>query len=197
MLLPDYKAIFLHIPKTAGSSIKKAFFGRYVADHSHASYAKKKYPREWEKYFKFSFVRNPWDRISSIYHFYKYYNHKVNEKFKKTITHVDFERFCQLLCCDKLEEPFTWLQTFHHTDKLGLQYNWISINDEIVVDYVGRFETLTDDFNFLSQKFGVKSPLAHLKRSTNINYREEYTLISRDLIAEKFKKDIEKFDYDF
>ena len=198
MIFPKQKAIFIHIPKTAGSSIKKAFFGRYASDHSPAKREAKIYPKEWKTHYKFSFVRNPWDRICSIYHYYKFYEQKSNKRFRESLEGVDFEKFCELLCCDKLPVEFSWLEIFNCNSDLGHQYDWISINGEIAVDYVGKFENLRKNFKELCRRFNIRVPrLSHLKNSTNTDYKSQYTQISRDLIADKFKKDIEKFSYEF
>src|SRR3954454_22051651 len=57
-----YKCIFIHIPKTAGLSVSKTLFGNYAGthlgiDHYIATLGRKTV----EEYFKFAFVRNPWD----------------------------------------------------------------------------------------------------------------------------------------
>ena len=88
-----YKLIFFHIPKCAGGSVKKCL-GYKNNDLTNmksglrqsvllgvdiAFWNKKVYPEKWKEYEKFTIVRNPWDRVVSIYHFRK----KQNDLYKQ------------------------------------------------------------------------------------------------------------------
>ena len=70
-----HRAIFIHIPKTAGSSVAQALFGgsRHVPYFEYERIN----PRKFKRFFKFSFVRNPWDRLVSTFFFLK--NGGMNE----------------------------------------------------------------------------------------------------------------------
>lgn len=65
MITHDYKLIFIHVPKCAGRSINDVFNQRF--DHFTARYYEKEYADQWKKYTKFTIVRNPFDRLVSIY----------------------------------------------------------------------------------------------------------------------------------
>ena len=68
----DYRCIFVHIPKAAGMSICRSLFGNLAGGHATLSDYQIIFPRlEFESYFKFTFVRNPWDRVFSAYNFLK------------------------------------------------------------------------------------------------------------------------------
>ena len=79
MISHEYRCIFIHIPRTGGSSIEKALVGRNwwsiskETKHITASQAREVYGDYWGKYFKFSFVRNPWDRCVSLLAFSSFY----------------------------------------------------------------------------------------------------------------------------
>ena len=66
----EKKQIFIHIPKTAGISVVKAFF-RDVNLEGHRSvyFYKQVFGKDLSEYFIFTFVRNPWDRLYSAYKF--------------------------------------------------------------------------------------------------------------------------------
>ena len=72
MILKEKKIIFVHAPRTSGTSIEKSILnGKLVPDtmkHLRASQFKKMFNEEWDKFYKFTIVRNPWDRIISMYH---------------------------------------------------------------------------------------------------------------------------------
>ena len=68
----DFQCIFVHIPKTAGMSICQSLFGNLAGGHATlADYQIIFAKHEFDNYFKFSFVRNPWDRVYSAYNFLK------------------------------------------------------------------------------------------------------------------------------
>ena len=74
MILSDKKLIFVHIPRTGGTIIEKSMTNKFTEKHNYHKHFsaydyKWAYPEEWESYFKFGFVRNPFDRFISLYHF--------------------------------------------------------------------------------------------------------------------------------
>ena len=77
MINHKYKCIFIHIQRTAGSSIenkiddKNWWSDKDLRPYKHllASQAKKIYSQHWNDYFKFSIVRNPWARMVSMLQF--------------------------------------------------------------------------------------------------------------------------------
>jgi len=66
----EYRCIYYHIPKTAGLSVCQGLFGHHGPGHIDARTYRLIFGRaHFEKYFRFTFVRNPWDRLVSAYHF--------------------------------------------------------------------------------------------------------------------------------
>ena len=66
------KCIFFHIPKTAGISLVKALFGDLDWGHRDVKYYRNVFnKKKFDSYFKFTFVRNPYDRLFSAYSFLK------------------------------------------------------------------------------------------------------------------------------
>ena len=66
------KIIFIHVPKTAGVSIIRSLFGDVTLEsHRNFQFYQKIFRKDFENYFTFSFVRNPWDRLYSSYMFLK------------------------------------------------------------------------------------------------------------------------------
>jgi hypothetical protein len=107
MINHKYKFIFLHIPRTGGTSIEKALFGQDwwgvhpPSKHLTAHMAKQIYAPYWQDYFKFTFVRNPWDRMVSMLKYGKgktannIYEVTLNED-DKIITEGYFKKFNKL-----------------------------------------------------------------------------------------------------
>ncbi len=62
----------------------------------------------------------------------------------------------------------------------------------------GRFETLEKSMREICEKIGEKyTGLPHVNKTQRGKYREYYTNETKNIIAEKFKKEIELFDYKF
>ena len=66
----EHRCVFIHIPKAAGTSLTKTLF---AAPSRHLQYTEyeRANPKKFKKYFKFTFVRNPYDRLFSAYTFLK------------------------------------------------------------------------------------------------------------------------------
>ena len=180
--------IFLHIPKTAGVSINKAL-GRHALHprHGGASVAIDLYGQEaWDNAFTFCFVRNPWDRMVSWHHFRKSKGHKNPRLAHQT-----------------LEEMLIEFQThsyikYHWYTPSDPQCNWIDIDGEQVVDFIGRFENLHEDFGKICEKLEATNvKLKHHNKSKRKHYAQYYTKETRDMVAEMYLKDIERFGYTF
>src|SRR5690606_34688851 len=82
MIHHDYKCIFIHINRTGGQSVETAF-GQPTQDHRLPQEYKEIYKDMWSEYFKFSFVRNPWDRMLSVF-----FNRK-QQNFQKWLLNLD------------------------------------------------------------------------------------------------------------
>ncbi len=68
---------------------------------------------------------------------------------------------------------------------------------EVIVDFVGRFENLADDFAYICQYLGLQATMPYLNKSKHSSYQSYYDKDTRDLISEYFKDDIALFGYDF
>ena len=69
---------------------------------------------------------------------------------------------------------------------------------KIIVDFVGRYENLQDDFNFVCDKIKIpRINLSYVNRTKHGVYSGYYDDETKKIIAEKTKIDIEKFKYEF
>lgn len=71
-------------------------------------------------------------------------------------------------------------------------------SDNIIVDYIGRFERLQEDFAEASRKAGLNVQLPQLnKTKERKSYTEYYSDFTRQLIQNHFQEDIDFFGYSF
>lgn len=135
-------------------------------------------------YFKFAFVRNPWDRLVSEY----MYRKRVHSG---KAFHISLK--------EMLITKWTTRQR-HLSIKQHIrpQYEYVYDNDVQCVDFVGRFENLQEDFNIICDKIGIpRQQLPHKNITEHKHYTEYYDEETKSIVAKKYRKDIEYFGYEF
>ena len=192
--------LFVHIPKTAGNSIQSVLrdysedqlvalrkeqdgierFGLRNPNYKIRKHSVLKEYREalgdeqFRSFYKFTCVRNPWDRMVSYY-------------FTPT------------------QNPETWNRKKFH----GIISRAVSVADDLRldeseedpfanVDYVMRFENLTEDFRTVCSRLDISTPtLPRYNRSTRERYSKYYDDELRELVRTRFAREIERFGYKF
>jgi hypothetical protein len=185
MMLHDLELIFVHIARTGGTSIETAFTGHdwwHISPgtkHLSARQVRRRAGEErWAKYFKFSVVRNPWDRVVSMFATGWWMGHK-----RQCDAQAEFEYFIANLA----PHP--------HEIYSSLQYSEI-INEEL--DMIIRYEALQDGFNRVCAAIGgPKLILGRQEARPRLHYSVYYNDITRRQVGELFKKDIEDYGYAF
>ena len=184
--LKDYDLYFIHIPKNGGTSFEKQFCGVHKG-HLPITKSPKKI---WNK--TIAIVRNPYDRIISIYNYSKmeksYWHSKdgstkysINPLYKYCSTH-SFEQFVKDLCKDK----------FNHVIHVKPQNYWVLTNEGKIVSKIVKLENINSE---LSHILGKEVNMIKINTSDNSNYENYYTEETLELIYNKYKKDFILFDY--
>jgi len=139
----------------------------------------------WEVYFKFAFVRNPWDRAVSTY----LHRRKVAPQPIKMLWPASQRLFRGLLRMKySILGASSVQQVDYLTDKSG----------NLLVDFVGRFEDLKEDFQAVCERIGIDANLGGRYDPTNhSHYGDYYDETCRRIIEEVKNDDIEKFGYRF
>lgn len=211
------KCVFVHIPKCAGQSIETFFLDRIGLDWERRSplllrpndvpalgpprlahlkahqYVQNRWmtQAQFDEYFKFAFVRNPWDRIASFYRYLGYDGR------------CSFPRFVLKHLPEQIEKK-NWF--------LCPQVEYVYDTDgKLLVDFVGRFEALANDFTLVGGHVGAPdarlphindsrksrpSPMPWFRRRA-LPYRDMYDSRSIEVVAGMYEADIEAFDYSF
>ena len=184
MICHDKKIIFIHCHKCGGESIERTIFGEadvgYNGDRYEGSPQKHwgyqdyitRYGAEICKdYFVFSFIRNPWDQIISRL---SYRNKRFDAE--KCINSNEIKRVSQF-----------WRNK-----------SCANLTNNGSIDFIGRFENLQHDFSVVCEKIGFDHvSLPHINKSPHKHYTEYYDDETRQIVAERYAKDIEYFGYKF
>lgn len=179
------KFIFCHFSKVAGSSINDSLrkyanvpwnrlynylyeylgqqpalgvYGRHIRPIELKPYLKES---KFNTFFKFAFVRNPWDWHVSAYHY--------NLNDSNAVWHSIIKK-------KSFEEYLYWV--IDNIEKVGAaQYDFLSDgNGNLLVDYVGRFEALHEDFKIICKRINVRENLGKRNSSKrDRDYRKYYT----------------------
>jgi hypothetical protein len=230
-----HRFIFIHLHKTAGDSICEALrpqlarsdfvlqsdFQAWVqkhttrppeADlglrkHSSALAVREKIGMEvWASYYKFAFVRHPFDRALSLYHFAA----KKAEERQRLIPRNAW----YLTPPGRKTDPLHWrtVEAYLETDSfssflrypglgedIGMRPQIDSLADEagtLLVDFVGRFERLPDDFRVVQDAIGVgSSMLGRRNASANSGAATELSREDRAFLYDRFRTDMAAFGY--
>lgn len=185
----DRTIVFIHNPKVAGTAIGSAI----NLNHERAKY--RRHIPWWrlcdgdKELPSFGFVRNPWDRMWSMYRWFIPRMHKFD-------CFAEFEEWLSwetLPWADRTRSQLKhrpWLPDFH---KLPQTW-WLD-----GVDYVGRYERLEEDLVSIAGKLKVPlKPLQWENRSVERGgYREAYSEGMKEIVAERFATDVAKWGYEF
>ncbi|WP_160116438.1 sulfotransferase family 2 domain-containing protein [Ruegeria sp. AU67] len=198
-IYPTLKTAFVHIPKTGGSTIstimRRPKFGSLtkqepcptVNKHASVFVHLDQLGLEAQNYFKFSFVRNPWDRLVSAYH----YIIVRRKELDLVVNHATFESFLGSF----VEEPLHYLNIPYFKPQSSFLVN---DNGDMPLDFLGRFETFEKDLSEVLREIGSRRMFfRHRKKSKRRDYREYYSAESSEAVGEIYIRDVQNFGYDF
>ncbi len=189
-----HKCIFIHIPKTAGTSILTALSKNRI-NRDHASYEifLRADPKKFHEYYKFSFVRNPWDRIVSTYEYLIQGGNKNEDIYFQILFKSKYDTFNKFVL-DYLDKD-----SIHEHGMFKPQYLYIYNHKmECQVDYIGKFENLDRSFMEISKSLNLPYELPKINQSKRREYKDYFRNEDvKNKINQLYKKDIEYFKYSF
>ncbi len=200
-----HKFIFFAVPRTATHALRQALRPCLAADdweqqalfgkqsipapglaaigHGHISFQQLRAQlpaQSWASYFRFGFVRNPFDRFVSICFF-------LNRRNPAFIGHeVEFMR--QAIAKPRFRQRILALP----------QYRLLSDERDLpMMDYIGRYETLQQSFAEVCRRLGIApTALARRNESDHRCYACYYDKPLQQAVANCYRKDFELFGYD-
>ena len=177
------KITYIHIPKNAGTSIIRWMEAhgdviKHKSEHYTAQTMELLYP---ESETTFTVVRNPWDRVVSMYHFVQAHLALLEERYGIANGNISFETYCiHGIHSDAL--AYWYRPTTHQVD-------WLNGN----IDHVFKYENLDE----VRTIYNSRVPLPRLNTTTHDDYRSYYTNSTRNIIGDLFEDDVKRFNYDF
>ncbi|MBL4799499.1 MAG: sulfotransferase family 2 domain-containing protein [Oleispira sp.] len=188
------ECVFVHIPKAAGSSVSLSLFGFQVSHRSAIEYQLDD-PLKFTEYYKFSFVRNPWDRLVSAYFFLKQGGMDVRDKAWADENLSDIDSFDQFV--REWVNSENIMKKNHFIPQYLYLNNGIPGSRTILVDYVGRTEDMDASFAHVSKKIESEFELVTRNSSEHKEYREYYTEETKMIVRDIYAFDVELFGYKF
>ena len=169
--------IFIHVPKSAGSSISKALYDDSTYKHEHTPALNYSIENQnlFNELYSFAIVRNPWDRLHSAFEYLSKYTcfesfvlDLENSKLYESLMH--FKRQYQYVC-----------------DKQG----------NVLVNLIGKVEKLDEFANTFELETGKTLNIGVSNASGKANYLNVYTEEMKLIVSRIYQRDIKNFNYDF
>jgi chondroitin 4-sulfotransferase 11 len=192
----EHNAIFIHIPKTAGTSIHKMFgievgiYGNHIPAFAYQAAD----PTFFESATKFSVVRNPWDRLVSAFHYLRTSPWPADRDWSRR--YLDkFDGFPEFLRA--LEHPIyrSVILTRRHFNP---QFHFLhDLRGNLSVDYLIEFSELEEGLRSVAGAIGVSFSESWNNTSVHQNYREYYDARGQRLVRKIYEDDIDLFRYSF
>jgi len=186
----EKKVLYFHIAKTGGSSIDalltKNGLNDHVLDNLHIDYKKRKeyfaeVVEEWDEYYKFTFIRNKYDLLVSLYH----------HDYVAPLNRCSFKDFLNIHVKEK--SPL-----YPHYDFWIDQHFLTTIDDQIIFDFIGRFENYHEDMATVCKR--IEIPYEDVRKNLgrydkNKKYDSYYTPELKGVVDTKFAKEIGYFNW--
>lgn len=198
MIDHKYKCIFIHLPKTGGSSVETLFNWKGQRHDTLQDYVNNFGENVVRDYFKFSLVRNPWDMMVSWYFFHG----KTTESGKLNLGDMYYpknkEGFLKWIK-GGMDSHWNWInsENWRYTNSLQ-NSSFIKNKQNINLDFIGKFENLGADVRRVCSIVGLPlAPLPHTNKSQRKDYYHYYNHMGMDIIKRKYFGYIKDFGYSF
>lgn len=193
MISSEHRFIFVHVGRTGGSSLERMAGVPLTTDprtraagntdfpdkHECFQHYRERYPEEFRSYFKFTIVRNPFERLHSSWVW-------------RTETVGDLRGMSLRDLIESRPADYALVEKF--------RLDGMTIEDSIAAfDHVARFERLVDEYRFLVQRIPLAADAKppHVNRTLRGRYQDAFNAASVRLVRRRFADDLRLFGYDF
>jgi chondroitin 4-sulfotransferase 11 len=191
------RAIFVHIPKNAGTAVLHALgMGKNEGHVPWFTYERMD-PRKWRKYFKFAIVRNPWERVVSNYLYARMqrsYWHSPDGSTPYKV-HPDYETVKALSFAECIEK----IPNLRHPGWRSQSYFVCNAAGVNMMDFLCRHERLEEDMAYVYRTLGVRAKLeqVNVTEKTSADWRSFYDEATVAAVRRLYAEDVEQFGYEF
>tara|TARA_B100000131_G_C17994675_1_gene564007 strand:- start:136 stop:789 length:654 start_codon:yes stop_codon:yes gene_type:complete len=187
----EKKVLYFHLPKTGGSSIAELLRSNNMDDrvltnkrgiNEEKVVYFKKVLSDWEQYYKFTFIRDKFDLLISLYN----YDRQLNGEYSLP-KDVTFEQFIKEHV--GVRDPL-------YTTRID-QYYLTHVNNHCMFDFIGRFENYNEDLNIVCEKLGIENTQirANVGNYDRSRKDEYYTEELKQIVRDKFPDEIKTFGW--
>lgn len=217
MIIHECKAVHIHIPKTAGvalehaimtqilgydtsdqighlsNELKSRFELRGAQKHKQARFYNIRdiTKNNWNSYYKFAVVRNPWDRAVSEFH----WRHTLTVG-RTPHPSTDFKEFLNY-CESRIKDTRNRNQDVYWNHAQTQKSYVVDTNGNEILDEVFRFENLSEAVSIISNKLNIPLTMKRYNTSKHNYYQEYYDDETKEMVNNLYREDIEMFDYEF
>lgn len=192
MISHKLKTIFIHVQRTGGQSISKLLknndskaFRLKRTKHLLSSQVREKIKTKiWDKYFKFGFVRNPWDRLVSLY-FAILKNQTWKSPLAKYVRGLGSFK-------DFVYNPIPKKKIYRSDDITINQVNYLKN-----VNFIGKYENYNQNVKYICKQLNIEYEFIKQNTSNHKHYKCYYTPKLKEIIYHRYKRDIKTFNYNF
>jgi len=199
----DKTLYFIHIPKTGGTSVRESLKNEHpelsLVHNTHDHILKHIKIKDLDNYFKFAFVRNPWDRLVSTFFHLSNENSRVHHhsRVRSKEYYKRYNGNFDLFMKDFAKGHIPYKRLYKPQYKLTT-YNKYLFKTCNIPDFIGKFESLQSDFEKLCEMLDLKKyKLPFMRTSKHKHYTSYYNDWSKKVVEKIYKKDIMLFDYTF
>lgn len=188
----ENRAIFIHLPKTAGTSISRQL-GLPTSRHISADQYRVANSRKFDSYFKFAFVRNPYDRLVSSYAFLKRGGMNDDDAQFARQKVLPFESFEHFLIEGFARDPATRNWVHFRPQRFFI----CELSGRNLMDFTGRFEKISEDYAFVAGRLNKPEELPVSNASERDDYRSAYSPATLEIARHYYAEDLTIFGYNF
>lgn len=191
-LLKNPNCVFIHIPKTAGTSIRK---GVWKSDYEGPYFGT--IPKEWENLFSFAFVRHPLQRFVSAYHMF---TEGAKGDPAWSLPHdarvLTIEEFLEIVLDQSIiydQRRHTFEEKIrHHTIPQTHPFNCLHL-----AKFIGRYENFNKDFETIKKEMGIINEVPHIHYTKKVNWKDILKGEVLDKCITFYKNDFEELNYTY
>lgn len=184
-------AVFVHVPKCAGTTIITQ--AKLAAGHRSAVFMRWHAPDLWDSAFTFGFVRNPYERLVSAFHYLRSDKTSARDGAwgrANLGAFADFQAFAAAL-----ETRSVRMRTLGWLHFLPQTYFLCDRRNRVLVDFVGRTERFAEDLATVNARAGLALEARRERQVARPDGPPAYTAASARLVADIYAQDFETFGY--